>query len=144
MTLARLPNRSRRKARAQNAQYLKPGPGILIRAQSAEMTLTGLTILKGEINRIMTAKEQEKVRSNESTPSNIRMLLEEPFNEMSIIAKHLGLTGIGGLLLERFQEFEHPVKCVVNVTYESPKVKVEGIETIRIPVIRICQKKIQQ
>lgn len=126
------PNRNRRKN--ANAECLKPGPGLLKRAQGADMTQTGLCILKGDVNRIMTLKEQEKVKVSPVTPCKIRILLDEPFNLMSIITKHLGLTGLGGLVQELFQQFEYPVKCVINVTYELPVFKVAGIETYRIPV----------
>lgn len=118
----------------ENAECLKPGPGLLLRAQAAEQTLTGLHVMKGTVNQIVTLERQERMKANPFTPNKIRMLLEPPFCDMSVITPYLGLTGLGGIVIDRFAVFENPVKCIISVTYESPLFEVEGIESFRVPV----------
>lgn len=118
----------------KTAKILQPGPGILKRAQQAEMTLTGLAIVRSEINHLLTFEEQKSIRQNPNTVKRLKILMEEPYNEMSNILDHLGLTGLGGIIQEKILQLKYPVKCLINVTYESPLIKLSGWEVYRIPV----------
>ena len=62
------------------------------------------------------------------------VVMNDPFNQISSITDHLGLTGAWGVISERFAQFPRPVRCVINATYEVPLLQVEGIESYRIPV----------
>lgn len=91
-------------------------------------------VIKGDVNHMVSMADQDKMRENPKTAERIRMLLEDPFNIMSIITPNLGLTGLGGLNCENLLVFKFPVKTIFNVTYEAPKFKVDNIESFRIPV----------
>lgn len=56
------------------------------------------------------------------------------YNQVSVITEHLGLTGVGGLVAERMRLFNYPVSCVVSATWETPMVKLNGVESYRVPV----------
>lgn len=130
-----------RSGRNTNTDLLVAGPGILNRAQEATRTLTGFPVIRHIIPRLTTLKEQEEIRARaEKNPritsrqKQLLQLLQEPFNQMSVVTKFIGLTGSGGLVAERFAQMPHPVRCVMNVTYELPLLKMNGIESYRIPV----------
>lgn len=116
--------------------------GILERAQMIQRTLGGFPVNNGQVSKMLTMAEQEAKANNENTPLKIRLLLFDPYNQMSVITEHLGLTGIGGLVSERMRVFNHPIRCLVNVTYEAPLFMIDQIETIRIPVSDDSQEEI--
>lgn len=84
---------------------------------------------------MLTVAEQEMKVANPRTPTRLRTLLSEPFNQVSVVTEYLGLTGVGGLVVERFkQSFKLPVHLMINVTVEAPRFVLEGAESYRVPV----------
>ena len=117
-----------------NAKLLAPGEGLLIRAQRATRTKFGRPIQLATITKLTTVQEQEAIRSRPTATNNVKIILTEPFNQISVVTELLGLTGAGGIVKERFEQFPRPVGCVINVSYEVPLLKVPGIESFRVPV----------
>ncbi|KAJ6219575.1 hypothetical protein RDWZM_005387 [Blomia tropicalis] len=135
--------RATRNRRSKNNinELLVPGPGILNRAQDADRTLTGYIVQKGTIPRLTKLKEQESILVNASKNPNMSernrqmlIVLQDPFNQLSVITDNLGLTGAGGLIAERFAAFPRPIRCIINATYEAPLLKLDKVESYRIPV----------
>ncbi|KAH7644140.1 uncharacterized protein LOC124493494 [Dermatophagoides farinae] len=126
--------RNRRPMNEQQ-QLLRPGQGILERAQKAECTLYGLKVVRETMTKILTQSKQEQIRKNPRTLEKYRILLSEPFNQMSIIMDHLGLTGAFGITKEHLDLFQkYPVRCFINVTYELPLFQPNDCESYRVPV----------
>lgn len=120
----------------QAAKQLRPGPGLLVRAQLVDRTATGVRITPGHVPLMRTVAEQEQKVANARTPDRVRTLLSEPFNQVSIITECIGLTGVGGLVLERIKHSfpDRPLRCLLNVTVEAPRFTFGDAESYRIPV----------
>ncbi|KAH9424876.1 uncharacterized protein LOC113791273 [Dermatophagoides pteronyssinus] len=128
-------NRKRVRLPKNEQHLLNPGPGILERAQKAEHTLFGLKVVRETMTKILTQSKQEQIRKNPRTLEKYRILLSEPFNQMSIILDHLGLTGAFGITKEHLELFQkYPVRCFINVTYELPLFQPTECESFRVPV----------
>ncbi|OTF73155.1 dual specificity protein phosphatase 14-like protein-like protein, partial [Euroglyphus maynei] len=129
-------NRQQRNRKPKKEQQLlRPGPGILERAQKSEHTLFGLKVVRETMTKILTQSKQEQIRKNPRTLEKYRILLSEPFNQMSIILDHLGLTGAFGITKEHLELFQKlPVRCFINVTYELPLFQPADCESYRVPV----------
>ena len=126
--------RSSRNRRNEIAILLRSGPGILQRAQKTDRTLGGLTITAGTITKLLTMAEQADKATDPRTPDKIRTLLMDPYHQISVITEHLGLTGVGGLVVERLRIFNFPITCIICATWESPLVKLNGMDSYRVPV----------
>ena len=129
--------------------FLKAGPGILARALQADRTLTGFPINQDKATRMNTLQDEIKKRADLQKSSNKRvqdmlMVMDKPFNQISIITKQLGLTGAWGIVEERIAAFPRPVGCVINVTYEVPLLQVEGIESYRVPVSEVSDESLNR
>ncbi|RWS30419.1 dual specificity protein phosphatase 14-like protein [Leptotrombidium deliense] len=61
-----------------------------------------------------------------------KQIFRPPYSEMSQIKDELFLTGMGGISREKFANKN--ISCIINVTFEAPCVRLNGVETIRIPV----------
>ncbi|KPM10978.1 dual specificity protein phosphatase 14-like protein-like protein [Sarcoptes scabiei] len=107
---------------------------LLEEAQSMRVTKSGLNIIRGFIDHLPDLIEQKAMQNSRRTPEKIKILLQQPYNQMSVIEEYLGLTGLGGLVIERLNELRQPIKCLINVTYELPLIRLTDMETYRIPV----------
>lgn len=126
---------TRTAAKGQSsALLLRAGPGLLQRAQKVDRTAGGLPITTGQVSELFTIAEQAEKAVSPHTPAKIRYLLSEPFNQLSVVSEHLGLTGVGGLVLERIAQFTRPLRCIINVTYEAPIFRLDNVQTYRVPV----------
>lgn len=135
----KLPSSQGPSERERRLELLRPGPGILERAQKAEKTADGGRITAGSAPLMLTVAEQETKVANPRTPTRLRTLLSEPFNQVSVVTEYLGLTGIGGLVVERFNKsFTLPVHCMINVTIEAPRFLLQGAQSYRVPVCFKC------
>src|SRR5699024_9440604 len=106
-------DRRARRARsgvAGAADLLKAGPGILARALQSERTLTGFPINQDKVTRLSTLKDESRKRADLQKLTNKRanemlVVMDRPFNQISVITEQLGLTGAWGIILERFAVF---------------------------------------
>lgn len=109
------------------------GPGLLDRVQSAQMTRYGLKISTSEVTHLLTTAQVEEIKVKREMKR--AAFLEAPFNSLSSISDHLGLTGFAGLTGENVAAtFSKPLGVIFNVTYEVPLFRLEGVESYRIPV----------
>lgn len=122
------------KRQRDDPNLLQPGVGILKRSQLAKRTRYGLLVQTSIMSRLITLPEQDVIRNNPRTPNNVKILISPPFNDLSIITEQLGLTGGGGIVKEKFDHFPRLIGCLINVTYEVPLLKLNGIESYRVPV----------
>lgn len=119
------------------AEPLRPGPGLLERAQHVDRSATGARITPGNAPLMVTIAEQERKVANPRTPNRLRILFSEPFNQVSVILEgFLGLTGMGGLVVERISHSfpGRPVMFLLNVTIEAPRFVFGQAAVYRIPV----------
>lgn len=131
--------RTRREKQNISNELLKSDHGILERAQQAKITLTGFIINRDKFTHLPTLSDEEKKRgelkkSKNSRVVEIAIIMAPPFNDISVVSNHIGLTGAWGMVAERVAAFLRPVSCVINATYETPLLQVEGITSYRIPV----------
>lgn len=130
---------TRREKQNLANELLKAGSGILERAQKAKTTLTGFTINQDKVIHLPTLSEEEKKRAELQMSKNSRVIaaaiiMTPPYNDISVVSSHIGLTGAWGIVAERIAAFPCPVRCVINATYETPLLQVEGITSYRIPL----------
>lgn len=105
----------------------------LERAQRATTTKLGLDVNRQVTANILDNRDVENLaKAQPEVASDIRLILNPPFSEMSRITDTLFLTGIGGLTKQNFANLQ--IQLIVNATYELPIIETQTITSVRVPV----------
>ncbi|KAJ6220639.1 hypothetical protein RDWZM_006451 [Blomia tropicalis] len=132
--------------RNSDFEAFKPGPGILSRVQNVKTTLRGFVVSTLTINHILTFDELDNIISKRSSNPNHRSIfMQSPFNELSLVNDCIAITGLAGLNQENIISTlgqNYQLGCIMNVTYEVPLFKPNGIEAYRVPVTDDCKEDI--
>ncbi|KPM07597.1 TBC1 domain family member 10A [Sarcoptes scabiei] len=113
-------------------EQLKSIQSPLIQAQSLKMTRSGLPINQSVTSKLLNKKTIERMKRNQSIAQDVLIIMNPPFSEVDRITDHLYLTGVAGLTEENIYSLK--ITCIINATYEMPLLRIDGLESYRVPV----------
>lgn len=104
----------------------------LMQAQQLQQTSSGIEVASNRGSQVMTRRDLERMRRQESVSEDIRIILNKPFSNVDRITDSLYLTGIGGVLEENIHDLK--IVCIINCTHEMPIAKMKNVRSLRVPV----------
>lgn len=107
----------------------------LLADQSLQTTLNGQKVNRSivtRVRRMFSALELEKMRQNQLLSADINVVLYPPYSIVDRIVPGLYLCGFSGTTKESLQQTK--INLLVNVTWELPLLKVQGLTAYRVPV----------
>lgn len=81
---------------------------------------------------MFSAFELEKMRQNHLLSADVNLILYPPYSAVDRIVPGLYLCGFSGATKEMLQQMK--INLLVNVTWELPLLKVQGLTAYRVPV----------
>lgn len=105
---------------------------VLCKAQKDTQTKLGQKIMKPS-TIMLSNQEVEMIRDDAGASSDVRLIMNPPFSEVSRITDKLFLSGVAGLTTDNVANLN--ISLIVNVTYEMPILIRPKLASVRVPVM---------